>query len=210
MSLFKRIIGLFREEIDEEVEQSVKPFEQEELLSQRTDEQPVSYLLHERQPETQEMKTKITYRYPSRELQAPGRETAQPRRERRVRLERQESPEDSQEQEYHHIKKEEQRSKQPIKSLSTYKPSPGPFRPTEIPSPIYGFNKRPKNKVTNIEESHGKVEVTPVTTKEKWIPSAAKEKVDLEPAIVGKEEKVNLEPAIVDKEEKVDLEPVII
>ncbi|KMY56243.1 hypothetical protein AC623_15030 [Bacillus sp. FJAT-27231] len=114
----------------------------------------------------------------------------QPRRERKVRLEKQEFLGNSPEQEHGSVKKEEPRAKQPTKPIPTYKVSPGPFKPTEVPSPIYGFQKRPKNKAEDREEPYDQVEVTPVAAREEESLPVSKEKVEAETIKIDKEEKV--------------------
>ncbi|OCA92217.1 DNA translocase FtsK [Pseudobacillus wudalianchiensis] len=190
MSFFKRIIGLFREEIDEEVEQPVELLQQKEVTLQRTVDQPDFSLSSERLQESQEMKTRIAYRYPSRELRGRRQEAIQPRRERKVRLEKQDFLGNSPEQEHRSVKKEEPRPKQPTKPIPTYKVSPGPFKPTEVPSPIYGFQKRPKNKAEDMEEPYDQVEVTPVAAREEESLPVSKEKAEAETIKIDKEEKV--------------------
>ncbi|RJS60048.1 DNA translocase FtsK [Bacillus sp. PK3_68] len=187
MSFFKRIMGLFREEIDEEFEQPVELPKYEETPSQRADELPVPPVFHERPQETQEMKTKIAYRYPSRELYPSRKEKVQqrPRRERRLQLEKQNFSDNRREQEYTYHQEEPAPSKQPVKASTTYRPSPGPFKPTEIPSPVYGFHKRPVSKNETVTKREEREE----------LPAAIdEERVDVQQVVIDKKEEIAFKP----------------
>ncbi|MFK2824700.1 DNA translocase FtsK [Bacillus sp. B190/17] len=153
MSFFKKIIGLFREEIDDEFEQYDEPLKHKETILQRTDEQTMLHSVHGRTPDTQEMETRVTYRYPSQEL-LPRRHHETPPRPRRERRSDRQAVPDTQEKhgEYRYVQEEVVPPVKPVKASPAYKLSPGPFKPTEIPSPVYGFRKRPLNETKNIEK----------------------------------------------------------
>lgn len=193
MSFFKKIMGLFREEIDdEEFEQPAEPTVDEKPVSQKPEEQPAPYVFHERPPETPEMKAKVTYRYPSRELglSQPERVQLQPRRKRRIRLEREDFPGNTLEAEqgYTYEPEEKVYSAQPVQASEAYKPPSGPFKPTEVPSPIYGFQKRPM-------PAEDKKAETELNHQEESSPIVHEEAPELQTVNIEEEEKVLFTPA---------------
>ncbi|WP_338750737.1 DNA translocase FtsK [Bacillus sp. FJAT-52991] len=170
LSLFKKFMGLFREEIeieiDEEVEETIEE-KKDEVPEQPKKEEKRSFVpLKLKQKDGPEIVTKVTYQYPSREFRFPAysNEWTRPTRER--------MPRES-------FCDEEPKARKPYPSVgsvnSESRVSKRPFRPTEIPSPIYGY-KKPSVKQEEIIE--------PLIQQEPLQQSVAKE----EPLLLFKEE----------------------
>ncbi|KAB7705872.1 DNA translocase FtsK [Bacillus aerolatus] len=217
MSFFKKMMGLFREEIeiDEETEQRTDLQKNDEPLPENVEKQTRPYSIHERTPDAQEIQAKVAYQYPSREFRFPASQdlSPRPRRERRsVEQALDKSVVGRAEDE--HMEEQEPVHENPIKAAPVYKPLPGPFRPTEIPSPVYGFKKRPLKEGNDLQEIEREEEI-------EVVPSPVIEKNQEPPQIiVEKEEEIeaNYSPVTekesepqqikVEKEEEVVIAPV--
>ncbi|MET1031355.1 DNA translocase FtsK [Domibacillus tundrae] len=140
MSMLKKILSYFREEIEiiEEVEIKPNDRKQEEAQPEKVEEKrpaPSAPFAQKRfvplNPSVQQISTRVAYRYPTVKR---GNHEEVPRRNRSNRTEpKQETPSDL------------SGSEHPRQSVYTPAPrvAPRPFKPTEIPSPIYGFRARP-------------------------------------------------------------------
>ncbi len=163
MNMFKKILSYFREEIyiieeEEETEQlkseDIKRDEQElkndvtkqRLLEQEAKSKRERYVpLINAAPSAQQISTRVAYRYPTVKR---GGEPALPRKRQRdhdIKAEVEES-----------VKRYEQSTSAPAARIT-----PRPFKPTEIPSPIYGFRTRPTKEDVRIirgeeQEEHEK------------------------------------------------------
>ncbi|MGM7636355.1 DNA translocase FtsK [Bacillus sp. Hm123] len=178
LSLFKKFMGLFREEIEIEIDEEetieeTKEDPKEEVKEKapeppKKEEKRAFVPLKLKQTDGPEMVTKVTYQYPSREFRFPAysNEWPRPKRERVSREPfREETP------------KAKARPSYSVGESTNYESrvSNRPFRPTEIPSPIYGFKERPSKEEEIIE---------PVTQQEPMQQQVAKE----EPLLLFKEE----------------------
>ncbi|OKL36208.1 DNA translocase FtsK [Domibacillus mangrovi] len=144
MNMFKKILSYFREEIyiieEDETEQlkseEIKRDEQEmkndvtnqHLLEREVKSKKERHVpLINAAPSAQQISTRVAYRYPTVKRDD---EPILPRKRQRDRISKIEAEEP--------VKHYEQ----PRPAAASRK-TPGPFRPTEIPSPIYGFRTRP-------------------------------------------------------------------
>ncbi|WP_046176662.1 DNA translocase FtsK [Domibacillus indicus] len=140
MSMFKKILSYFREEIEiieeDETELDNKKEEVERKPAEKARPEPSAPAVQKQSipviPSVQQISTRVAYRYPT--LKRNSHEEAPRRRNRSNRTESdQPFPAEPSANEY---------SQKPV-----YTPvsgiAPRPFKPTEIPSPIYGFRARP-------------------------------------------------------------------
>jgi DNA segregation ATPase FtsK/SpoIIIE, S-DNA-T family len=97
------------------------------------------------------LNTKISYQYPKAKLTYPiNSEVLLEKKEKRNRLKRLETPAEKpnlRRKEDEIVKKE-----MPIKRMENVPKRTGPFQPTEIPSPVFGFNRPQKQENTTIIE----------------------------------------------------------
>ncbi|WP_442857395.1 DNA translocase FtsK [Bacillus sp. FJAT-42315] len=149
LSWFKKFMGLFREEIEIEIDEEVETKEEtkEEVKEEaseppKKEEKRAFVPLKLKQKDGPEMVTKVTYQYPSREFRFPAYSNEWPR-PKRDRMSRQP------------FREEAPKARQPYSSGESIdyesRVSKRPFRPTEIPSPIYGFKQRPVKEEEMIE-----------------------------------------------------------
>ncbi|MBM7649654.1 S-DNA-T family DNA segregation ATPase FtsK/SpoIIIE [Bacillus ectoiniformans] len=145
MSMFKKFMGLFREEIEVELEPGQQPGEEnrpsKKLMSAKR-EQNAKPFQSANQTDHQELAAKIAYQYPTREYPLPGGRYASDRK-RRKQPEPQAAP--SKKRYSSHSQSQNGGQKQEPERIETshHRISSRPFQPTEIPSPIYGFKQRP-------------------------------------------------------------------
>lgn len=152
LSWFKKFMGLFREEIEIEIDEEetieeTKEDPKEEVKEEapeppKKEEKRAFVPLKLKQKDGPEMVTKMTYQYPSREFRFPAysNEWSRPKRERMSRQSFQEETPKA---------RPSYSSGESINYESRV--SKRPFRPTEIPSPIYGFKERPVQEEEVIE-----------------------------------------------------------
>ncbi|OES44120.1 DNA translocase FtsK [Domibacillus iocasae] len=143
MSMFKKILSYFREEIEIiEDDEETKPNDrkQEEAQPEKLEEQhlTLSEPVAQKQfvpltPSVQQISTRVAYRYPT--VKRNDHEEVPGRRNRSHRTEpKQEATAD--------LSVSEHPPRQPVYTPAS-RVAPRPFKPTEIPSPIYGFRARP-------------------------------------------------------------------
>ncbi|WP_433743779.1 DNA translocase FtsK [Falsibacillus pallidus] len=187
MSWFKKIAKILKS--DENIE------EEYEHITHESSELPTQMEDQKRASKGKEIETRMTYQYPKGEFRFPlipdqGKAREQRRQQMRQQPEEKQSVHRKKEkplpkvlekkQESPSAKKEPPRNEQSSHaSRTTIKPKLSrPFTPTEIPSPIYGFNRPKPNEKVEIELSGIKT-VNAAFTKEIDIPSSVLQKEEV-------------------------------
>ncbi|WP_232713441.1 DNA translocase FtsK [Bacillus xiapuensis] len=146
MSLLKKFLGLFREEIEIEVEEDdeneAKEEKAEEIEPKTTkkDEYLLPPFPKPKETDSQEIVTRVAYQYPSREFRLPSSSYDLDRRRRgRARGGQFYSEQPAAIEQHESQLKPEAFTR----GASEFRGSSRPFQPSEVASPIYGFNQRP-------------------------------------------------------------------
>ncbi|TFD98189.1 DNA translocase FtsK [Jeotgalibacillus sp. R-1-5s-1] len=130
MNWIKKILSIIQSDEDESVQEQ-KPVHPQQRLQQK------------------ELTTRMTYQYPKGEFRFPlipdesSVKRTQPERK------------SQQHQKQEAVKPEHERPRKVEKS-----PNAGPFQPTDVPSPIYGFRERPKKKPVTIHSEEIEYEIS--------------------------------------------------